>query len=205
MNLKLPDSEPADAVAISAAIASGAQAVVPSFLPDDLVMALRTRAKACDAAGEFVAAGVGRGATRAMRSEERGDRIRWIDDAPADGAERAFLAAVDVVRRDVNRSLALGAFALEAHYAIYPPGAGYRRHLDRFRDDDARVLSIVAYLNDAWKEGDGGALRLHLPSGTRDVLPVGGTLVAFLSASVEHEVLPARRERLAITGWFRRR
>ena len=32
-----------------------------------------------------------------------------------------------------------------------------------------------------------------------------GTFVAFLSADFEHEVLPARRERLALAGWFRRR
>jgi len=61
------------------------------------------------------------------------------------------------------------------------------------------------YLNDAWGDGDGGALRLHLDDGARDVAPVGGTLVAFLSDRVEHEVLPAKRERLAVTGWYRKR
>ena len=35
--------------------------------------------------------------------------------------------------------------------------------------------------------------------------PAGGTLVAFLSDRVEHEVLPARRDRIAVSGWFRRR
>jgi SM-20-related protein len=37
------------------------------------------------------------------------------------------------------------------------------------------------------------------------VLPQGGRLVAFLSDRFEHEVLPARRERMSFTGWFRRR
>jgi SM-20-related protein len=40
---------------------------------------------------------------------------------------------------------------------------------------------------------------------TRDVLPEGGTLVAFLADRFPHEVLPATRERLAFTGWYRRR
>jgi len=91
------------------------------------------------------------------------------------------------------------------HYALYPPGAGYARHRDRFRDDDARVLSCVAYLNDRWGPHDGGALRLHLDGGPRDVAPIGGTLVAFLADRVEHEVLPATRQRLAVAGWFRSR
>jgi SM-20-related protein len=37
----------------------------------------------------------------------------------------------------------------------------------------------------------------------RDVLPAGGTAVAFLSEAVHHEVLPATRERLGVAGWFR--
>ena len=38
-----------------------------------------------------------------------------------------------------------------------------------------------------------------------DVQPLGGTLVCFLAERFEHEVLPARRERLSVTGWFRAR
>lgn len=200
-----PATNPPDSGAIGDAIAAEAVAVVPSFLDATLVSALRERARAYDAISEFAPAGVGRSDARAVRPDLRGDRIRWLDEPPSDASELAFRTAIEPVRVAVNRALALGAFDLEAHYAIYPPGAGYRRHRDRFRDDDARVLSVVAYLNDAWREEDGGALRLHLPGGPRDVLPTGGTLVAFLSAPVEHEVLPARRERLAIAGWFRRR
>ncbi|MCO6705038.1 2OG-Fe(II) oxygenase, partial [Streptomyces sp. CHB9.2] len=39
----------------------------------------------------------------------------------------------------------------------------------------------------------------------QDVLPLGGSLVCFLSGQLPHEVLPATRERLSLTGWFRRR
>jgi SM-20-related protein len=63
----------------------------------------------------------------------------------------------------------------------------------------------VLYLNEGWTAEDGGALRLHLPGGPRDVLPSAARLVAFLSERFEHEVLPAQRERLSLTGWFRRR
>jgi hypothetical protein len=38
-----------------------------------------------------------------------------------------------------------------------------------------------------------------------EIWPEGGTLVAFLSDRFEHEVLPARRQRLSLTGWFRQR
>jgi SM-20-related protein len=113
------------------------------------------------------------------------------------------------LRRVMNESLLLGLFELEGHFAVYPPGAFYRRHLDRFSDDDARVLTCILYLNDGWVADDGGQLRIYLDTGEPpshlDVLPCGGTFVSFLSADFPHEVLPARRERMAITGWLRRR
>ena len=180
--------------------------IVPAFVSPATVAALRARADALDAAGELRAAGVGRGAQRVVDAGARGDRIRWIDPREDDSAEQALHAALDAVRLGVNRALALGLFDVELHYALYPPGARYAPHVDRFRDDDARVLSCVLYLNDAWTQADGGALRLHLArDATIDVLPVAGTLVTFLSARFLHEVLPARRTRYSVTGWFRRR
>jgi SM-20-related protein len=44
-----------------------------------------------------------------------------------------------------------------------------------------------------------------LTQGERDLLPLAGNLLLFNSAQLAHEVLPARRERLSLTGWFRRR
>ena len=115
----------------------------------------------------------------------------------------AFLARLDTLRRDLNRLLYLGLDDCEAHYAGYPPGGGYARHRDRFRDSDARVVTLVSYLNEDWREDDGGHLRLWLEDGTvTTLLPAGGS-VCFLS-ELEHEVLPARRERFSIAAWFRR-
>jgi SM-20-related protein len=181
-------------------------AVVPGFLPAATVVALARDARRRDAAGEFSAAGVGRGAARDARPDIRGDRILWLDEADADAPLQACWQALDALRAALNRTLLLGLFSFEGHYAIYPPGGFYRRHRDRFRDDDARVLSCVLYLNENWSAQDGGALRIHVEGGApRDVLPTGGTLVCFLAERFEHEVLPATRKRLALTGWFRRR
>jgi SM-20-related protein len=186
--------------AVVAGLAGDGIAVVPRFLLAAAVAALRDEAMRRDAASSLAAAGVGRGSARVVREEVRGDRIGWLDERDPAPPERALFDVLETLRVAVNRELALGLWRYEGHYAIYPPGARYERHLDRFRDDDARVLSLVLYLNDAWRAADGGALRLHL-----DDLPEGGTLVAFLAARFPHEVLPARRPRLAVTGWFRRR
>src|SRR5690606_6756337 len=109
-----------------------------------------------------------------------------------------------------NRAMYLGIYEYEGHVTVYPPGAFYRRHVDQFQDAAYRRLSLILYLNDAdWSADDGGALRLYLPGQngerTLDVLPEGGTLVAFLSHDIPHEVLPAKRDRYSLTGWFRTR
>jgi SM-20-related protein len=192
--------------AIVEAIAAEGLAITADAFPPRLVRALRESAHRRDAAGEFGRAGIGRAAARTEGANVRGDRMRWLDTSEADQDEAVLFAWLERLRRQANLALQLGLFDFEGHYAIYPTGAGYTRHLDRFRDDDARVLTLIAYLNDAWTDADGGQLRIELGNGvTRDVLPRGGTVVAFACERFPHEVLPALRERFAFTGWFRRR
>jgi SM-20-related protein len=133
----------------------------------------------------------------------RGDATLWLDDARTGDAAAAYLAQLDALRVALNRRLFLGVDEVEAHYALYPPGASYAKHRDRFRDDDARVVSFVTYLNPDWGDEDGGALRLSLDDGDIDIAPRTGS-VCFLS-ELEHEVLPATRDRLSIAAWMRRR
>jgi SM-20-related protein len=175
--------------------------VLPATLTHELAEECRKRARA----GALNPAGVGRGQGLAVREGIRGDSIQWLEQgqsAPSDG----YLQAMDELRSALNQAFYLGLEDFECHFACYPPGAFYQKHLDRFRDDDRRTVSAVYYLNEAWQTEQGGALRLYLADETElDVLPSAGTLVLFISAELPHEVLPATRERLSLTGWFRRR
>ena len=175
--------------------------VLPASLTHELAEECRKRARA----GALNPAGVGRGQGLAVREGIRGDSIQWLEhgqSAPSDG----YLQAMDELRSALNQAFYLGLEDFECHFACYPPGAFYQKHLDRFRDDDRRTVTAVYYLNEAWQTEHGGALRLYLADQTAlDVLPSAGTLVLFISAELPHEVLPATRERLSLTGWFRRR
>ena len=192
--------------AIVAALAADGWCVVPGFLGAAETAALRAECLRAHAAGAFHAAGVGRGQAQ-VRSEVRGDQVLWLDEASAGPALGGVLGRFEALRQAVNQSLFLGLFDLETHFAVYPPGAGYQRHLDRFRDDDRRALTVILYLNEDWQADDGGLLRFwpEPEAAPLDIVPSGGTLVAFLSDRFWHEVLPAGRQRLSLTGWFRRR
>ena len=136
----------------------------------------------------------------------RGDSTHWFLTGAMSAPQQAFTDRIDALRVALSHELVLGLVDAKSHYAVYRPGAGYARHLDRLRGNDARVVSAVFYLNEEWREAEGGALRLYLADGSpRDVYPRAGNLLLFLSAQFEHEVLPATRDRLSIACWMRQR
>ncbi|MEN0105040.1 MAG: 2OG-Fe(II) oxygenase [Pseudomonas sp.] len=173
------------------------------FLPQALTRELAAECQQRAADGRLAPAAVGRGAAAQVREGVRGDSIQWLENGEG-AATDAYLALMEQLRQALNQALYLGLNDYESHFALYPPGAFYQRHVDRFRDDDRRTVSAVVYLNEGWAVEQGGALRIYPQDEAHDVAPVGGRLVIFMSAELPHEVLPATRERLSLTGWFRR-
>lgn len=178
--------------------------VRPGFLAPQRCAELRAEAEALRASGHFRAAGIGHAAER--RPETRGDELLWIEPGLAPRADALLQQEFETLRQALNAATFLGLQEFEGHYAIYPPGASYGRHVDSFREDNRRVISMVLYLNEAWSSADDGELRLY-PGGAEEAVtirPEAGTLVCFLSEGMPHEVLSSSRQRLSLTGWFRR-
>lgn len=198
MNLR--DDEIATA---ASALAVDGWCVVSHLMTPTQTVALATECAAMQAAKLLLPARTG--SARAL-SPLRGDRTHWFTHGSMSVPQREFSDSIDALRGALNRELLLAMIECESHYAVYLPGATYARHLDRLRDKDARVISAVFYLNPDWQEADGGALRLYLADGSsRDIYPHAGTLLLFLSAQFEHEVLPATRDRMSIACWMRQR
>jgi len=189
-------------------IANQGYAVVDNFLPPATITALAAEARALHSHGETQRAMTGK--TGGEKPDNiRGDFIHWVDDTNPSARQQEYLQCMEELRSDLNQNFYLGLFDLEAHFAVYPAGAAYRRHLDQFQGDNKRQVSCVLYLNKDWQPEDGGQLRLYLDESPEpqyvDIQPEGGKLVAFLSSRFWHEVLPATRERVSLTGWFRTR
>ena len=176
--------------------------IIPSALPADLVDSLLLNFKSLSGA-EFQQAGTGRAGDYHLSKGIRGDEIRWIDGRYP--ATRTYLEWIEALRLSLNRHLFLGLFDYECHYACYPRGAFYRKHIDAFKGETNRVLSTVLYLNPIWETQDGGELILYSNSGERleTILPKYGRMVIFLSKVFPHEVLPVKKPRYSIAGWFR--
>lgn len=202
----LPDFPRPDWGPAIEALVERREVVLPGILPPACWRALRAEAEALHDYAGFQAARIGRGEDARQDSAVRGDALCWLDaDMPA-GA--AYLRWMDDLRAALNRELFLGISEFEAHYAHYAPGAFYRRHVDRHRDSNARVVSAVLYLNPDWPADAGGEFVMYARDGEQvryRQRPEGGTLLLFMSADMPHEVLPATQARWSIAGWFRTR
>ena len=190
---------------IDAALKVDGIAVRDGFLAPAQTLALIDCAHQRRVRGDFEAARIGSDRSLQRRADIRGDSTCWIHP-PLLEPERTLLEQLERLRLDLNRESLLGLFELELHYAWYPPGAGYARHVDQPQGRGQRQVSVVLYLNEGWTSAVGGQLRLFdAAGGHRDIEPVGGRLVCFLTPEREHEVLPTTHDRLSITGWFRTR
>jgi len=174
--------------------------VQPDGLPADVARVLISYADTVDA-DDFHAAAVGRGMAQQRNRFVRRDRIHWMDER--DPALAPWRAWTESLRVHLNRRLFLGLFSFESHLAHYRPGDFYRTHVDAFRGEANRVISLVCYLNEHWQEGDGGELELYTDPVPVTVQPLYRTVVLFLSEEIPHEVKPAQRDRYSVTGWFR--
>jgi SM-20-related protein len=151
---------------------------------------------------QFEKAGIGKSEGKQINEAIRGDYIQWIDSNTAEPPLQNYMHRLRELIAFVNQNLFLSLKDCEVHQTIYPIGSFYKRHLDQFKKDDHRKLSVICYLNENWQEAEGGQLRLYLKSESKDVFPLAGRLVCFRSDLLEHEVLPATRERLSLTGWL---
>ena len=159
-------------------------------------------------AGHVRSASIGQGRQAQENQDIRQTHIYWFEPTQLSAAQRQLWTELEHIKERLNQTCFLNLVEFECHYALYPLGAFYRRHLDQFRFDKRRQVSFSFYLNPAWQPEDGGCLRLYLHTEkpqTIDILPEANTFVLFQSAALEHEVLVTQRTRYAVVGWMKTR
>ena len=180
--------------------------VVDGFFSNEEVENLRSSLLQKYEEEEFKKAAIGNQFNELIVKAIRGDFISWIDESEANNEEIPFFTSVEDFTNYLNRTCFLGIREREFHYALYPEGTYYKRHLDTFQNDNSRKLSIVCYLNDEdWLPEYGGELVIYKPEEEISIYPLKGRMVIFESQILEHEVKPVKRERLSITGWLKTR
>jgi SM-20-related protein len=182
-------------------------AIIDNFLSTQEVKELSTTLLAYYETGQFKKAGIGKGTQLQIISEIRGDYICWLDKSMFKICNDLYFKKIDEMIAYLNSTCYLGIIDIESHFAVFPQGTHYKKHLDRFQKNSTRKLSIICYLNPTWEQINGGELAIHvIDSGGQEqvikILPNGGKLVCFESDKIIHEVLAANKDRYSLTGWL---
>ncbi|MCC6585054.1 MAG: 2OG-Fe(II) oxygenase [Chitinophagales bacterium] len=174
-----------------------------NFLPDSLAISLKENLLTLLHNKQFTAAGTGNKTSIHHDKLVRSDLIYWLDHSHNTVSENAFFTLMDSFVKYLNSTCYTGITGYEFHYAVYEKGSFYSKHLDQFKNDKSRAYSVIFYLNEAWKSGDGGELRIHHPHHIQTIAPENGTCVFFKSNELIHEVLLTQKTRCSITGWLK--
>jgi SM-20-related protein len=188
--------------AIADGLADQGYAMVDQFLSQSEVDAILLEEEFISGVSHFKKAGIGDSRSLKIQETIRGDYIKWLDKESSPDSIKIYLHRLQALTHHLNQALFLSLKDIEVHLAMYPVGTFYKRHLDQFKKNDHRRLSVVCYLNRNWTDQAGGQLRMYVNDQIIDVLPTAGKLICFRSDLIEHEVLPATRDRFSITGWM---
>jgi len=177
-------------------IARGGVAIIPDFIPDELVSALRKDARFLFNNGDFQPDGL----TNTAKSKEqqgftgKADRqtfrggADWESDVGNLTARKEFKNRMTKLREQLAIELDRpsletdGENKHEMTFNWYEPGAKLGRHLDEHHEETKgvkgwllgtrRSVTWLVYLNSDWEEKDGGALRCF-PREGMSTQPVG--------------------------------
>jgi len=184
--------------------------IVEGFFTTQEVIALRNSLLQKFEEDAFKKAAIGNRLNETIEKSVRGDFILWLNESETNSAEQSFFNRINEMVSYLNKTCFMGILHKEFHYALYPKGTFYKRHLDTFQNDDRRKLSMVCYLNEEdWQPEYGGELVLYLNENGKEVekiiYPFPGRMVIFESQILEHEVKPVKQKRMSITGWLKTR
>jgi len=177
--------------------------IAENFLSESLASHLRVNLNNLYAGERLLSAGTGNDKTTVHNKLVRSDKIYWLDRNHHDAHEDDFFDLMDSFISYLNSTCYTGITGYEFHYTMYETGSFYTRHIDQFKNNGSRQYSMIMYLNENWKENDGGELCIHHNGHLQNIAPVNGKSVFFKSSELEHEVLLTNKPRMSITGWLK--
>lgn len=183
------------------ALANDDYVVIDNFLSDDVYSQLRSFFLTKLGHDEFDPAGIGALAEHHLDQSRRGDHVYWLDSNVDTNLSPVFELIHELIGK-LNRYCYLGIADFESHLAYYPVGTFYEKHVDQFKARSNRLISMIIYLNEGWKSGDGGELKLFFDNEEKLVEPIAKRIVLFKSDVLPHEVLKTNVGRYSLTGWL---
>lgn len=162
-----------------------------------------------DSSEKLVQANIGRADEKKIRFSVRDDRIFWLDESKSEFnlCQNNIFIFLQKLKKTFNQNFYLNLKQIEFHYAIYPPGGHYDKHIDQHKGQSHRIITLIHYLNPSWQSEWGGQLFIYNPKSPDQLLysvePKFGRTILFFSDVFPHSVAKSFHTRLSLTGWFR--
>lgn len=175
--------------------------IIDAFLPQETLASVLTYFDELIEKDAFKKAAIGKTGSEKIMQEVRGDYTYWLksDVDPLPQLFEVLTQTKDLINQLCYLSLA----DFEFHFAHYPEGSFYKKHLDQFSGRNNRMISMIIYLNKDWVEGDGGELQIYPENQPiQKIAPLMNRCVMFRSDTLLHEVLKANKSRKSVTGWM---
>lgn len=176
--------------------------VIDNFLNNEMYSTIRGHFIEKLNASNFQKAGIGTLGDHIIENDIRGDFTYWLNKEE-DTIVLDFFDLVSELQLAMRRMCFLPIADAEFHYAFYPPGAHYAKHLDQFSVRSNRLISFVIYFNENWILGDGGELKIFKEGENNiQIEPIAKRCVIFRSDTILHQVMPTTKDRYSLTGWL---
>lgn len=167
-------------------------------LEPDLLEKLKARFAEIEIQGLLNPASITQKSTQATI---RNDSTYWLENSHP--TESLLFDELNQLMQSLKNYFRLSLSNFECHFALYPQGHFYKKHVDQTAENNKRFFSFVIYLNTEWTEKDGGRLiGYQAESPMFEVLPLSGRMTVFRS-DIPHEVEIAYKPRRSLAGWFR--
>lgn len=212
------DAHVPQALSIYESLVQNNYAVLDNFIDPEEGRHLRDEIRKLYDDGRMIDGKIGTNASGTdgdVRPDMRTDKMVWLEGSEEFVGKflKRHILRTDILAQKINLLLQAmgskdaweGCGRCKVMATCYPQGGKrYVAHYDN-PNRNGRKLTVILYLNEWWREGDGGVLRAKTNGVQVDVAPLFNRLFAFWSdRRVPHEVLPtaAKRDRFAITIWY---
>lgn len=175
--------------------------IADDFISDEMFRLIMKFFREKEENDQLKKAGIGSSGEFQLNASVRGDFIHWLE-RERDSELEPFFGLMDELIESLKRYCFMSLSGSEFHIAKYPEGSHYDRHLDQFNERSNRQITVLIYLNQNWKNGDGGELKIYKAGEEILVEPIAKRLLLFKSDVVEHEVLTTNVPRYSLTGWL---
>ena len=183
-------------------LATNDYAVAEHFFSENLYNSLNKYLLELSTANKLEKSGIGNKHKFQVNENIRGDQIFWLDPSNTNPTLLSFFQLMQELQAELNRNFYLSLSDFEFHFAHYPNGSFYTKHLDQFKGNNNRLITVIFYFNNQWKPGDGGELKIYLENEEKLIEPIANRMIIFRSGKIEHEVLTTFVDRYSLTGWM---